>query len=127
MARIKNQKNIDHLWYLGSYTLILFFIVITYHTLLSGDIIQLNPTTWKYVDKFYTFTCWLIGITMVSTVLNFLFGEIKHILFIEHSAIKKFLPLIRVLVLMGIWLIGLNLALEAINIDTSSLLTSAGI
>ncbi len=127
MVHFRNPKSIAHLWYFISSILFLFFIIITYHTLLSGDVIRLSPTIWKYIDKTYIFICWIVWIGMVSNIISFFFHEIKHIFFLEHAAIKKFLPLINVLMLMAVWGIWLSFALEAIGINTGNLLTGAGI
>ena len=86
-----------------------------------------NPIDLNYIDITYeilrVFTILLISVHCI----NGIFREIEHSFFADGIVIRRFLPLIKVTTLFFTWVIGSFYILDSLHINTSSILTGAGI
>lgn len=65
--------------------------------------------------------------TLISSVGNIILNYIRYGSSISHHMIRRFLPIIQFLLTMIIWVVSGFFMLEALNINTSSILAGAGI
>ena len=86
-----------------------------------------NPTDLNYIDTIYevisVFTIVIIGVHIVHGI----FREIEHSFLAEGAVIRRFLPLIKVCSLSLVWIFGGFYILDNLHVNTSSILTGAGI
>jgi hypothetical protein len=105
-SRIMSSRNRStHLWYIFSWGVMLSFVVIVYHTLENSSIIHLSPSGWTIADRIYRTTIGIIITSIVASITNFLFREIKYTFAQDHLVVRKFLPILRFLVLLIIWIV----------------------
>lgn len=86
-----------------------------------------SPSKLNYIDTIYEFTQVLILIIVVVHVVSSIFREIEHSFLVDGAVIKRFLPLIKVITISMIWITGCFYILDSLHINTSSILTGAGI
>lgn len=123
-----NMKNrISHLWYLLTWIILLSTVVVTYHMISDSDVFRFTPDTWTIIDNGYIIFRGLFVILIVTNIMSLIFHEIKYAFSMEHLMIRKFLPTIRFITLLVAWIIWGFIILEEIWVNTSSLLTGAGI
>lgn len=124
---ISSRSRIAYLWYLLTWVILLSFVVITYHLITESDIFRLSPGTWNIVDNAYTTLRWLLVTAIIANLVSLWMREIKYGFWGDHLFIRKFLPTIKFIVILLIWIIGWFIILENLHIDTSKLLTGAWI
>ena len=118
-----------HLWYIFSWIISLFFIFWVYHSItVSGSTIwNFWPSTWSIINYSYTFLEGFLITGLVASIVSFSLSEIKHSFAVDHIIFRKFLPTIRFLLLLIVWICGSLIILESMHIDTAKFLTWAGI
>ena len=63
----------------------------------------------------------------ITSIISWVFREIRHSGVIENIIVRRFLPIIRFFIISGIWFVTLFQILEKLNVDTRSILTGAWI
>lgn len=86
-----------------------------------------NPAELGYIDTTYQLVWILIVVIILVHIISLIFREIEHSFIVEGAVIKRFFPLIKVITLSAIWIIGWFYVLDNLHINTSSILTGAGI
>jgi small-conductance mechanosensitive channel len=86
-----------------------------------------SPSELNYIDTIYEFAQVLIIIIIVVHVVSWLFREIEQSFLVDGAVIKRFLPLIKVITISMVWITGWFYILDSLHINTSSILTGAGI
>jgi MscS family membrane protein len=86
-----------------------------------------SPSSLTYIDTIYEFIQVLILIIVVVHIVWSLFREIEHSFLVEGAVIKRFLPLIKVTTISMIWITWCFYILDSLHVNTSSILTGAGI
>lgn len=124
---IISRSRINYLWYLLTWVVLLSFTVIIYHFITESHILRLDPSTWTIFDNAYKTLRGLLIIAIIANLVSLTFREIKYGFWSDHLFIRKFLPTIKFIVILLIWIIGGFIVLENLQIDTSKLLTWAGI
>lgn len=64
---------------------------------------------------------------VIVHIISLFFREIEHSFLVEGAVIRRFFPLIKVSMISLIWIIGIFYILDSLRINTSSILTGAGI
>lgn len=121
------KTRLSNLWYLLWWSISLSFVVIFYHIVLWSNMFSFNPEIRTIIDNIYKTVFWLIVTSMVASVTNIVFREIKYSFWADHLIIRKFLPTLRFITLLLIWIIGWFIILESLHINTDGLIAWAGI
>ena len=124
-AMMKNR--LSHLWYLLSWIISISFIVIIYHSIIGADIFHFRPSTLTLIDDIYEVLRGFFIILIITNITSFIFHEVKYAFSMEHLVIRKFLPTIRFITILFIWIAWGFFILNDIGINTSGLLAWAGI
>jgi small-conductance mechanosensitive channel len=93
----------------------------------ESNLFRFDPDTWTHIDQSYTVFRGLFMILIVTNVVSLIFHEIKYAFSMDHLMIRKFLPTIRFLIILIIWIAWGFIILETIGVNTSGLLAGAGI
>ncbi len=86
-----------------------------------------SPSDLNFIDTIYRFTQILILIIFAVHTISALFREIEHSFLVDGTIIRRFLPLIKVITISVIWITGSFYILDSLHVNTSSILTGAGI
>ena len=86
-----------------------------------------SPSDLNYIDLVYEIIKAFTGIIVTVHIVHALFREIEHSFLVDGAVIRRFLPLIKALTISMVWIIGAFYILEKLHINTSSILTGAGI
>ena len=86
-----------------------------------------NPSDLSYIDMIYEIISVFIIIIIWVHIIHAIFREIEHSFLVEGAVIRRFLPLIKVCSLSLIWILGCFYILDHLHVNTSSILTGAGI
>lgn len=86
-----------------------------------------TPTHLNYIDIIYSIINIFTWIIIVIHVIYWIFSEIEHSFLSDGAALRRFLPLIRVISVSLVWVIGGFYLLDSLHINTTSILTGAGI
>lgn len=121
------SSRVIHFWYLLTWTILLSFTIIIYHAVTESSRFQIAPGTLTLIDRGYICVRWFFIIAIIANIVSLIFREIKTNFWSEHLAIRKFLPTVRFTVITLIWAVWLFFILDAIDINTTGLLTGAGI
>ncbi|GAB0174708.1 MAG: hypothetical protein HHAS10_05870 [Candidatus Altimarinota bacterium] len=121
------KTRLSNLWYLLWWSISLSFVVIFYHIVLGSNMFSFNPEIRTIIDNIYKTVFGLIVTSMVASVTNIVFREIKYSFGADHLIIRKFLPTLRFITLLLIWIIGGFIILESLHINTDGLIAGAGI
>lgn len=95
----------SHLWYFLSWVILLSFTVIVHHAILASSMIQLTPETLQIIHVSYETIKGILIIAIVANITSLIFREIKYSFALDHMVVRKFLPTIRFIVLLIIWII----------------------
>jgi hypothetical protein len=120
---IYSRPRIAYLWYLLTWIILLSFTVIIYHFITESDIFRFAPDTWTILDNTYRTLRGLILTAIVANLVSLCIREVKHGFGGDHLFTRKFLPTIKFIIILLIWIVGVFLILESLQIDTSKLLT----
>ncbi len=105
LYRFLSMKNrITHLWYLVSWIICLSFIVILYQMIISSKVLDFGPNTWTHIDQGYIVLRGFFVILIITNIVSSICHEIKYAFSMEHLVIRKFLPTIRFIILLLIWI-----------------------
>ena len=99
------KTRLSHLWYLFWWSIILAFVSVFYHTVLSSNMFHFTPEARTYIDNIYKMTFGMIVTAMVASAVNIVFREIKYSFGADHLIIRKFLPTLRFTTLLLIWIV----------------------
>ncbi|MDD2693915.1 MAG: mechanosensitive ion channel [Candidatus Gracilibacteria bacterium] len=121
------KTRISHLWYLLSWILSTAFIVVVYHMITESDIFRFGPNVWTYIDQGYIALLGFFIILIITNIVSLIFHEVQYAFSMNYLMIRKFLPIIRFLVILVIWIIGSLIVLQTIGFNTNGLLAGAGI
>ncbi len=128
LYRFSLMKNrLTHFWYLISWIICLSFLVILYQMIASSEIFDFWPATWTHIDQGYVVFRWFFIILIITNIVSSICHEIKYAFSMEHLVIRKFLPTIRFIILLLIWIAWGFIILEETGINTGWLLAGAGI
>lgn len=122
-----SRSRINYLWYLLSWIILLSFTVIVYHFVTESHILRLDPSTWTLIDNAYKTLRGLLITAIIANLVSLTIREIKYGFWSDQLFIRKFLPTIKFIIILMIWIISSFLILENLQIDTSKLLTGAWI
>lgn len=137
----KNKENMTYCSYMKYSTLITsrrnsFFSLVSWillsisTTILYRYIIgapRWTPVELSSIDTIYSIVHILIFVIIIVHIVSFLFREIEHSFLVDGAAIRRFLPLIKVIILGLIWISGIFWILDSLRINTTSILTGTGI
>jgi len=99
------KTRISHLWYLLSWILSTAFIVVVYHMITESDIFRFGPNVWTYIDQGYIALLGFFIILIITNIVSLIFHEVQYAFSMNYLMIRKFLPTIRFLVILVIWII----------------------
>ncbi len=97
------------------------------NNILYRYMIDLYGSMSDIITRVYTLCEILIIVIVLAYIIGYIFREIRHSFLAEGAIIRRFLPLIKVMTLGFVWITGGFYILDAIHINTSSILTGAGI
>lgn len=86
-----------------------------------------TPTELSRIDIGYSVTQILLVAIILVNILSFIVREIEHSILLDRAGVKRFFPLIKAIVFTVIWVVAFFYVLEALLINTTSILTGAGI
>lgn len=86
-----------------------------------------TPADLGTIDTVYGLIRILIFVIVIVHIISLFFREIEHSFLVEGAVIRRFFPLIKVSMISLIWIIGIFYILDSLRINTSSILTGAGI
>lgn len=86
-----------------------------------------TPSALSTIDAIYNTTHILIFVILLAHVASFIFREVEHSFLVDGIVIRRFLPLIKVIVISAIWLMGIFYILDSLNINMNNILTGTGI
>jgi MscS family membrane protein len=86
-----------------------------------------GPASLATIDTIYSIMRILIFVVIIVHIVSFLFREIEHSFLVDGIVIRRFLPLIKVIILGLIWIGGIFSVLDSLHINTTSILTGTGI
>lgn len=120
MVSKRISSNFKHLFNILIWIMCIFLVVIFYHYLTSY--IDFSPKTLGKIDMGYNIIRIFFIATTASSVGNILLNYIRYGNKINHQLIRRFLPIIQFLLTAIIWIVAGFFMLEALNINTSSIL-----
>jgi small-conductance mechanosensitive channel len=86
-----------------------------------------SPGALAMIDVIYLIAKVIAVTAMITNFVGLIFREIRHSGAIENIFVRRFLPIIRFLFVATIWIISIFYILDALNIDTRSILAWAWI
>ncbi len=89
--------------------------------------IEMTAETWQIVYICYETIKGILIIAIVANITSLIFREIKYSFAFDHMVIRKFLPTIRFITLLLIWIVGGFLILDNLRVNTGGLIAWAGI
>lgn len=117
----KNQ----HIWYYATLGII-FLLLSAFYSYIQYWI----PSLQVYKDIIrvaYTICTTLIILSALANTISFIFHEIKIYISGKHPVVKKFLPIIRFILLTILWVFGWFIILKELGVNINGILTWAGI
>lgn len=85
------------------------------------------PADLALIDTIYSIIRILIFIIIIVHIVSLLFREFEHSFLADGAVIRRFLPLMKVIILGLIWIGGIFSILDGLHINTTSILTGTGI
>ncbi len=86
-----------------------------------------TPANLATIDMIYGLLQIIFGVIIVVHIVSSVFREIERSFLVDGPVIRRFFPLIKVIVISTTWTIGIFYILDSLHINTSSILTGAGI
>lgn len=110
--------------------------IISWNIILASSVIFFNhleqiaswsPAWLNKIDNIGIIVINLGIAALISSVIAWIFREIRHSGAIENMIVRRFLPIIRFFVTASIWIVAIFYILERLGVDTRSILTWAWI
>ena len=86
-----------------------------------------TPLDLSLIDTIYAIVHIFTVVVIIAHIVSLLFREFEHSFLADSIAIRRFLPLMKVIVLGLIWIVGVFAVLDGLHINTTSILTGTGI
>lgn len=89
------------------FSIIIWIITSIFVTVLYRYLIQSpnwDPSELRYIDIVYQVISTLVLVIILVYVISLIFNEIAHSFILDGAVIKRFFPLIKVIVLSTIWI-----------------------
>ncbi|PID84351.1 hypothetical protein CSB09_01420 [Candidatus Gracilibacteria bacterium] len=125
MNQNRLTSNLKYFLHILIWIMCLFLVMILHHYLTTY--IEWTPKMLARIDMTYHIIRIFFIATSISSVGNILLNSVRYGSNINHHIIRRFLPIIQFLLTMIIWVVSGFLMLEALNINTNSILAGAGI
>ena len=98
---------------------------ILYHYIISAP--GWTPANLNLIDNIYSIVHILTIVAIIVHIVSLLFQEFEHSFLADGTVIRRFLPLMKVIILAFIWIGGIFSILDGLHINTTSILTGTGI
>lgn len=107
------------------------FTIVVWIVLLSTTIILYNnlvstgswtPSMYSLIDRVYLIMQYILVASLIISIVNLVFREIRHSSVIGNILVRRFLPIVRFIITAAIWIIGLFSLLDALGINTYNIL-----
>lgn len=86
-----------------------------------------EPATNAWIDKIYLWLKYVVIASLIVSITNLIFREIRHSNAMWNIIIRRFLPIVRFIVTAAIWIVSAFSLLESLHINTSNVLAWAWI
>ena len=86
-----------------------------------------TPSDLRFIDTIYSIVHAITIVAIIVYIVSFLFREFEHSFFADGTVIRRFLPLMKVIIIGLIWVGGIFSILDGLHINTTSILTGTGI
>jgi MscS family membrane protein len=86
-----------------------------------------TPVDLALIDTTYSIIRILIFVIIIVHIVSLLFREFEHSFLADGAVIRRFLPLMKVIILGLIWIGGIFSILDGLHINTTSIVTGTGI
>ena len=98
---------------------------ILYHYIVAAP--DWSPPDLSLIDTIYSIVHTLTIVAIIIHIVSLLFQEFEHSFLADGTVIRRFLPLMKVIILGLIWIGGIFWILDGLHINTTSILTGTGI
>ncbi len=119
------SSRISYIFSIVTWSILLSFVVIAYKNF--GTFSSLWIETLRYIDISYTIIRNTLSTALISSIISIIFREIRHSWAIESIFIRRFLPIIRIILISAAWIVSIFLTFDELHIDTDSIVAGAGI
>ncbi len=120
----------------GSSRITYIFTIVVWIVLLSSTVILHNgiiaashwsPRINTFIDRTYLIVTYILIATLVVSIANLIFREIRHSSVMGNIFVRRFLPIVRFIITATIWITALFALLEKLGVNTYNILAWAWI
>ena len=101
---LSQQVRITYLWYLFTWCILLSFTIVTYHFIGESSLFRFSPSNWTLIDRIYITLKTLLITAIVANIIGLILREIKQSFAHENMFIRKFLPTVKFIILLLVWI-----------------------
>lgn len=112
------------------FTIVVWIVLLSSTIILHNDILlasHWSPQVNTFIDRTYLVVTHTITATLIVSIANLIFREIRHSSFMGNILIRRFLPIVRFLIIATIWITALFALLEKLGVNTYNILAWAWI
>lgn len=112
------------------FTISVWIVLISTTIIMYNQVIMMNdwsPSVNTVIDRTYISLKYILIISLIVSIVNLIFHEIKHSNAMSNLFIRRFLPIVRFVATAAIWIIGFFSLLEELHINTNNILAWAWI
>lgn len=110
------------------FTIIVWIVLLSSTVILYNHIISLNmwtPSVNTWIDRAYLILHYILTVSLIVSILNLVFREIRHSGVMGNILVRRFLPIVRFIITAAIWIIGLFSLLDTLHINTYNIIAGA--
>ncbi len=86
-----------------------------------------TPRLNTIIDKIYLISTYILVASLIVSIINLVFREIRHSSVMWNILVRRFLPIVRFIVTAAIWTIGVFSLFDSLHINTYNILAWAWI
>lgn len=121
----KRVPRFSYIFTVIAWVIIISSIIVVFHQIQAAE--HWTAAARHRIDVFETIFMHVGIAALITSIVSWIFYEIQHSRMVENILVRRFLPVISVVIHVAVWIIAFFDLLEKLSIDTKSILTGAGI